>query len=104
MELSVVEFSMNSQPNFGELKRKGWIHPMGWNGEKLWDSLVKEFGDFDVQIVRHSTGDWNWTDAYIHSRSDRSIMKEGEGKGMSREEAIGLVDSLYKDVEAEVSI
>lgn len=98
MELSTVTFHMDSQPNFDKLKTGGWYHPLGLSDEELKDSLVKEFGDYEIQVVHTASGIWVHTEAYIHARADKLVMKKGEGQGMLREVALRLIGFLYDEM------
>jgi len=97
MELSTIVFHMDSQPDYDKLKAKGWYHPLGPRNDELRDSLIKEFGDYEIQIVYYS-GIWNYTEVFIHSKSDKLTMKKGEGQGMPREEALELIKFLYDEM------
>ncbi len=102
MELSTIVFHMDSQPNFGRLRERGWYHPLGLRNEPLLDSLIKDFGDYQLQIVHHhsdrSVGVWEYAEAFIHSKPEKPFMKKGEGGGMPLEAALDLVRRLYGEV------
>jgi len=99
MELSTIVFHRDSQPNYEELKEKGWYHPLGLRNEPMLDSLIKDFGDYQIQIVHHfPTRDFSYTEAFLHSKSEGPVMKKGEGKGMPLEAALDLVRKLYREV------
>jgi len=102
MELSTIVFHMDSQPNFEELRENGWYHPPGLReGEILEKSLIKDFGDYRIQIVQHRLTDFQYTQAFLHAKPERSVMKKGEGKGMSRDTALHLISTLYKEINED---
>ena len=97
--LTTFVFALNKRPDFSTLKERGWTHPVGIRDEVLENSLVKDFGEFQIQIVRHK-GRWDHTEAYIHERIPfTTIQKKGEGKEMTKEAAISLISSLYDELE-----
>lgn len=97
MELSTIVFHMDSQPDYEKLKEKGWYHPTGFKDEPMLDSLIKDFGDYQIQIVHHHRG-WDYTEAFLHSKPERPVVKKGEGKGMPLEVALDLIGKLYEEV------
>jgi len=103
MELSTIVFHMNSQPNYEKLKVKGWRHPLGLRKEPMLDSLIKDFGKYQIQIVHHkfgfSTKDFSYTEAFLHSRPERPFMKKGEGQGMPLEIALDLIHKVYEEIK-----
>ena len=98
MELSTIVFHMDSQPDFDRLKKKGWYYPLGFRDEPMLSSLVKDFDDCQIQIVHHTHGDFSYTEAFLHSKPEKSVMKKGEGKGMPSEVALDLIRKLYWEV------
>ncbi len=100
MELSTIVFHMNSQPDFGKLKERGWCHPLGLRDEPMLRSLIKDFGNYQIQIVHHfPTKEFSYTEAFLYSKPERSAMMKGEGKGMPLEVALDLISRIYKEVE-----
>ena len=104
MQLSSLVFHLESVPDFNKLIVKGWIHPLGLRDEELKDSLVKTFGQYQLQIINHKVRDWKWTEAYIYiyiyiySPSNK-IQKKSEGKGMSLETVLEMIVNLYEELE-----
>ena len=100
MELSTIVFHLESQPDFEKLKKKGWYHPLGIRDEPIGNGLAKDFNDYQIMIFHHEhTLTWNYTEAFIHSKPEKPVMKKGEGKGMDRITALQLVNKLYEEIE-----
>lgn len=103
MELSTIVFHMNSQPDFDELKRKGWRYPEGLRGEEVTHSLVKDFKDaktgviYQIQVVRHQSDRWKYTEAFVHDRREEAAVLKGQGIGMPKDVAISLISKLYDE-------
>jgi hypothetical protein len=95
MMLSEIVFSVDPQPDFEALKKRGWRHPKGIRrGEVLTHSLVKRVGNYEIQIVGHKRTYWECTDAFVHPRGVK-----GQGSTMTVEEAKGLIDWLYGELK-----
>jgi len=81
MQLSSLVFHLESVPDFNKLIVKGWIHPLGLRDEELKDSLVKTFGQYQLQIINHKVRDWKWTEAYIYIPRVTKYRKKVKVKG-----------------------
>lgn len=101
MELSSLVFWCESLPDFELLKKRGWVHPKGLQGEDLTKSLVKTFGDYEIQIMQSFDTSWKFCEAYVHPKSEKLVMKKGEGKGMTREVVVDLIEKMYAELEEE---
>ena len=99
MELSTIVFHVDSQPDYEKLKGKNWYNPLGLREDPMLDSLIKDFGGYQIQIVHHQFGGFSSTEAFLHPKPERSVMKKGEGKGMTLEIVLDLIRKLYKEME-----
>jgi len=99
LDLSTIVFHMDSQPDFNRLKAKGWYHPLGLGNEELQGSLTKEFGGYEISVVHHHFRDtFSYTEAFLYYKRGKPVIKKGEGKGMSREAALKLINFLYDEM------
>lgn len=99
MELSTIVFQMDSQPDFEKLKERGWYHPLGLRDEPMLDGLVKDFDGYQIMIFHHfPSKDFSYTEAFLHTKSERPAMKKGEGKGMPEVVALQLIVKLYEEI------
>ena len=96
----------NGQPNYLKLKKNGWVNPK-FGEQLLTDSLVKDFKDIQVQIVRHQfdrgfsdrTTIKTYTEIFFHPKGDMMKIKlKGEGEYVSPEDVFECLKWLEKEL------
>jgi len=105
--ISSIVLYGDSQPDFDNLRAKGWEHPLGLRDEWLENSLVKQSGDLRFQIVRHEFGSIrkaNWeiyTEIYVHhvSNDENKPILKGHGTPFTTEDILAGVLWLEKELE-----
>ena len=96
----------DGQPNYIRLKKNGWVVPE-YGGQPLTKSLVKDFKNVQVQIVRQNFDErfkdratiGTYTEIFIHPKGDMMRIKlKGEGGWVSPEAILECLKWLEEEL------